>query len=79
MYININMNIGNARMTYIVKRREYKLICMDELQLFTCWLLLVLLYVVHSANLVHKVCKKPKKDNSFFMEDFGYYSTSFTS
>ena len=22
-FININMNIGNARMTYIVKRREY--------------------------------------------------------
>ena len=22
-FININMNVGNARMTYIVKRREY--------------------------------------------------------
>ena len=22
-FININMNMGNARMTYIVKRREY--------------------------------------------------------
>jgi hypothetical protein len=26
IFININMNVGNARMTYIVKRREYDIL-----------------------------------------------------
>mgnify|MGYP003701931539 CR=1 FL=1 len=31
-FININMNIGNGKMTYIVKRREYVvLICVESI------------------------------------------------
>ena len=33
-FININMNVGNARMTYIVKRRKYTILTLMDYYFF---------------------------------------------